>query len=174
MWHSQSYTFSFFFPHFATSIIFTSLWKGLYDMYRKKKSSFIPLYSSKLITILILWNWKFDDIIEGGSGSRSTKESYYLSCHYLSSACPLKKSLSSSSLLIERSFSCQNLSTTEKSGFPRSLPSRKLNDSLSAVEENFHLQLKGIPSILETHVANEGTAFGEHGFERLTRKEGRT
>ena len=74
-------------------------------------------------------NWKSDDII-GGSGSRSTKESYYLSRHYLSSACPLKKNLSSNSLLIERSFSprafpVKIIQRTEENG--RKVPFRVLH-----------------------------------------------
>lgn len=145
----------FFFPYFATSIMLHPCEWGLYDTYRGKKIFLHPPVFFKVNHHTRWWNWKFDDII-GGSGSRSTKESYYLSCHYLSSACPLKKSLSSSSLLIEYApFPVKIFQRRRKVAFP----SRKLT-----VEENFHLQLKGAyTSSLETHVANEGRAFG---FER--------
>lgn len=155
MWNNNSQSFFFFFPYFATSIMLHPCEGGLYDTYRGKKIFLHPPVFFKVNHHTRWWNWKFDDII-GGSGSRSTKESYYLSCHYLSSACPLKKSLSSSSLLIEYApFPVKIFQRRRKVAFP----SRKL-----AVEENFHLQLKGAyTSSLETHVANEGRAFG---FER--------
>lgn len=86
------------------------------ELYFVLQPSLLPSVSRKLITDYwkLCYNnvWRYRGI--GRSGPRSTKESYYLSYHYLTSACSRRKSLSSSHYLLNTLFSYVPVKTFQR------------------------------------------------------------